>query len=302
MNAPAPKPTTAPDEALSSLIGAALDVPAAPEQPEVPAWAPDNTLARTGNTEKEQAMWFGGMEQAQANAQDNAAIRGGADWLPIESAPQTGRTLLLGYWNSLGKWRTVRGQWMSLDHIAENWEEPDDAEAGWFETAVEAEEAPNCWRITPSHWQPLPAAPGTPAFPVSTVEQGDAQKTNFRSADAVIDDYIDEYELRGEDDEGRDGVYSPTESERYMIKDAIYGLLAEPEFIAALSRAPAAGDARDAARYRWLRNEVLVDGEVNDSLYVHVDSPEWPTRWALVGDELDTALDAAIAAQRQGDA
>ena len=79
-------------------------------------------------------------------------------------------------------------------------------------------------------------------------------------------------------------------------------MLAEPEFIAALSRAPAAGDARDAARYRWLRNEVLVDGEVNDSLYVHVDSPEWPTRWALVGDELDTALDAAIAAQRQGDA
>lgn len=66
--------------------------------------------------------------------------------------------------------------------------------------------------------------------------------------------------------------------------------------------APAAGDALDAARYRWLRNEVLVDGEVNDSLYVHVDSPEWPTRWALVGDELDTALDAAIAAQRKGDA
>lgn len=174
MNAPAPKTTTAPDEALGSLMGAALDVPNAPEQPEVPAWAPDNTLARTGNTEKEQAMWFGGMEQAQVNAQDNAAIRGGADWLPIESAPQTGRTLLLGYWNSLGKWRTVRGQWMSLDHIAENWEEPDDAEAGWFETAVEADDVPNCWRIEPTHWMPLPAAPGTPTSPVSTVEQGQA--------------------------------------------------------------------------------------------------------------------------------
>lgn len=71
---------------------------------------------------------------------------------------------------------------------------------------------------------------------------------------------------------------------------------------AARASVPAAGDALDAARYRWLRNEVLVDGEVNDSLYVHVDSPEWPTRWALVGDELDTALDAVIAAQRQGDA
>lgn len=42
MNTPAPKTTTAPDEALSSLMGAALDVPTAPEQPEVPAWAPDN--------------------------------------------------------------------------------------------------------------------------------------------------------------------------------------------------------------------------------------------------------------------
>lgn len=53
--------------------------------------------------------------------------------------------------------------------------------------------------------------------------------------------------------------------------------------------------ARDGMRYRWLRNDVLVDGEVNDALYVHVDSPDWPTRWALVGDELDSALDAAMA-------
>lgn len=87
MNTPAPKTTTAPDEALSSLMGAALDVPAAPEQPEVPAWAPDNTLARTGNTEKEQAMWFAGMEQGQANAQDNAAIGPPSrDWKAIQVA------------------------------------------------------------------------------------------------------------------------------------------------------------------------------------------------------------------------
>jgi hypothetical protein len=81
------------------------------------------------------------------------------EWKPIESAPQTGRTLLLGYWNSHGKWRTVRGQWMSLEYIAEHWEDPDDAEAGWFETAVEADDAPNCWPVSPSHWQPMPAAP-----------------------------------------------------------------------------------------------------------------------------------------------
>lgn len=76
MNTPAPK--TSPDAALGNLMAAALAAPPPPEQPEVPAWAPDSTLARTGNTEKEQAMWFDGMEQAQVNAQDNAAIRAGA--------------------------------------------------------------------------------------------------------------------------------------------------------------------------------------------------------------------------------
>lgn len=81
------------------------------------------------------------------------------EWKPIESAPQTGRTLLLGYWNSHGKWRTVRGQWMSLEYIAEHWEDPDDAEAGWFETAVEADDVPNCWPVSPSHWQPMPTPP-----------------------------------------------------------------------------------------------------------------------------------------------
>ncbi|CUR70327.1 hypothetical protein [Achromobacter xylosoxidans] len=52
-----------------------------------------------------------------------------------------------------------------------------------------------------------------------------------------------------------------------------------------------------ARRYAWLRDGVLVDGEVNDSLYVRVDSPDWPNRWALVGEELDTATDAALAAE-----
>lgn len=80
-------------------------------------------------------------------------------WQPIETAPQTGRTLLLGYLNAAGKWRTVRGQWMSEAYIAESWEEPDDVEPGWFETSVEADWPPNCWRIKPTHWMPLPAAP-----------------------------------------------------------------------------------------------------------------------------------------------
>lgn len=85
------------------------------------------------------------------------------DWKPIESAPKDGCTLLLGYPNSRGKWRTVRGQWMSADYIEQNWEDPEGAEPGWFETSAEADDTPNCWSVKPTHWMPLPAAPGEPA-------------------------------------------------------------------------------------------------------------------------------------------
>ncbi len=80
-------------------------------------------------------------------------------WRPIETAPKDGRTLLIGYPNQLGNWRTTRGQWMSDDYIAEYWEEPENGEAGWFETCVEADDHPNCWSISPTHWMPLPAEP-----------------------------------------------------------------------------------------------------------------------------------------------
>lgn len=80
-------------------------------------------------------------------------------WQPIESAPKDGRTLLLGHFNSRGKWRTARGQWFSADAIAESWEEPDGCDEGWYETTVECEDMPNCWATNPTHWMPLAAAP-----------------------------------------------------------------------------------------------------------------------------------------------
>lgn len=55
-------------------MATALDVPAPAEPPEVPG-APDNTFARTGNTDDHHAGWFAGMEQGRANAQDNTAAR-----------------------------------------------------------------------------------------------------------------------------------------------------------------------------------------------------------------------------------
>jgi len=82
-----------------------------------------------------------------------------SEWMPIETAPKDGRTLLLGYFNSHQKWRTMRGQWMSEEHITENWEDPDYSPPGWYETVVEGDDIPNCWYTEPTHWMPLPPSP-----------------------------------------------------------------------------------------------------------------------------------------------
>lgn len=96
-------------------------------------------------------------QHALASSPSSAPAESG--WQPIETAPKDGRTLLLGHYNRAGNWRTMRGQWMSENYIAECWEEPDNGEPGWFETSAEADDVPNCWATTPTHWMPLPAAP-----------------------------------------------------------------------------------------------------------------------------------------------
>lgn len=88
------------------------------------------------------------------------AVQGEPQWLPIETAPKDGKVVLLGYHNSHGNWRTMRGCWLSKDYIDEYWEDPEGVDAGWFETPVEAEDPPNCWPTDPTHWMPLPPPPG----------------------------------------------------------------------------------------------------------------------------------------------
>lgn len=51
--------------------------------------------------------------------------------------------------------------------------------------------------------------------------------------------FMADYELRGEDDDGREGCYRPNETERLLIEDFVWGLMEDDDWIAA-SR-PAAG-------------------------------------------------------------
>ena len=80
-------------------------------------------------------------------------------WQPIETAPKDGRTLLLGFHNSHGNWRTLRGQWFTQEMIEEWWDEDYEGSEGWYETSVEADDIPNCWNTKPTHWMPLPEPP-----------------------------------------------------------------------------------------------------------------------------------------------
>lgn len=79
------------------------------------------------------------------------------EWQPIETAPKN-RSLILGYFYELGKWRTVRGRYINQGEMHDECEDPIDGE-GWFEEAVNADDLPNVWEINPSHWMPLPEAP-----------------------------------------------------------------------------------------------------------------------------------------------
>lgn len=83
------------------------------------------------------------------------------------------------------------------------------------------------------------------------------------------------------------------------IKEFLKGYATEYARTAIAASAQAADSVlEDAMRYRWLRDEAHPDGVVNDDIHVHVDSLHYPNRWALIGPELDAAVDAA---RKQGE-
>lgn len=114
---------------------------------------------RMGSPDGKTVPLFSREQVAEALAAELERLERKPQWLPIESAPKDGRAMLLGYFNGHGNWRTMRGQWIEA-FDDDDADEPDGANAGWYEVTVEAEDdPPNCWPTKPTHWMPLPAAP-----------------------------------------------------------------------------------------------------------------------------------------------
>lgn len=74
-----------------------------------------------------------------------------------------------------------------------------------------------------------------------------AEPINWPAVEGRISDFVGEYEMVGEDGQGREGYYIPNEHERALIVDAIHGLLADSEVMALLR--PAAPFAAQAQPY-----------------------------------------------------
>jgi len=90
-----------------------------------------------------------------------------ARWMPIESAPRK-KTVLVGYWNLFGLWRTLRASYYRKGELPMSddypWDDESDgfAPEGWYEEAY-THETIIPLEQDPVMWHPLPAAPQEPS-------------------------------------------------------------------------------------------------------------------------------------------
>ena len=243
--------------------------------------ATDATLASTGNTARDQEMYSAGRAVGEENAKHNAAIRGA--WLSIESAPKDGTPVLL-FARLVGVNIATNSPYAPTIHVGAYRTDLRIWTGSAYRNQLEIE-------LEPTHWMPRPAFPdcAAPASPVSTVEdERQAFEAWFTQHDETKD--IAERAVR----RSPSGAYVLMQT--YTAWEVWQAALA-------MRPAPAAGDARDAARFRFLREKSTVSmGYASFGLFsAHNRDTDFFSREEGL-QALDAAIDAAIAAQRQGDA
>lgn len=82
-------------------------------------------------------------------------------WLPIATAPKTGRKVILFYLNRNNKARTVMAQWVTDEEAAETDADDVGLEGGWYECIDNWDDYSQVaiHEGEPTHWMPLPAPP-----------------------------------------------------------------------------------------------------------------------------------------------
>lgn len=91
--------------------------------------------------------------------------------------------------------------------------------------------------------------------------------------EAEIDEYLEDYEMHGNDEDGRDACHTPTEGERILIKDAILGLLADTRPAPAAQAVPMTWPkARDVGRFGDMdpMDHIRVGLDSDNDVYVSV--------------------------------
>ncbi|MGY6273500.1 hypothetical protein ACXIUT_27850 [Achromobacter denitrificans] len=160
--------------------------------------------------------------------------------------------------------------------------------------------SPGDWIITGVQGEHYPCKPDIfaatyeeAAAPVSTVAQGDAQdELATYSLQPLATAFFTE---KGE--VAYTGIYDRTLKALEAVKTTRMGISAGSIDLYARPHAPAAGDALDAARYRWLCDKFGIT-KLPCAIERIIEGSYVPDGKAAI----DAAIDTAIAAQRKGDA
>lgn len=230
------------------------------------------------------------------------------EWKPIESAPKD-ELILVGPTKRMGIC-------VAMNHSRDGWV---------TETCNEW-----CSIYTPTHWMPLPAepcltcnghgmiggltphpgydaepcpdcSPAPTSHPIptgATGEDGEAlrwrdgeppfpQNQEWFIAETTYGDRVVLCALP----KGMSHDYK-TADETYLRANLVKRWMQFPDCEYLPPEAPAAGDALDAARYRWLRDNILEDHSLPGSFWLSDTG----------GESWDKTIDAAMDYQRQGDA